>query len=92
MIAAFVLIDAEPSRVAALGAELADIPGVVEAHSVAGHHDLVAVLQVADHEAVANTVTQHISALDGIRQTRTLISFRAYSSEDLAAAYEGIGD
>jgi hypothetical protein len=47
---------------------------------------------VADHEAVASTVTQHISALDGIRQTRTLISFRAYSSEDLAAAYEGIGD
>lgn len=88
MIAAFVLIDAEPARIADLGSGLADIDGVVEAHSVAGDHDLVAVLKVPDHEAVADVVTRRIATLPGVKATRTLISFRLYSSADLAAAYE----
>lgn len=92
MITAFVLIRAQADRIADLGPELAAIPGVAEAHSLAGHVDLVAILRVADHEAVADVVTQRISRLPGIVGTETLIAFRAYSAADEAAAYAGFGD
>jgi DNA-binding Lrp family transcriptional regulator len=93
MIAAFVLIEAEADRIAELGQELADIPGVREAHSVAGSEvDLVAILAVPDHETIATTVTERIAKLRGIRHTRTLIAFRAYSSRELDAAYDDFGD
>lgn len=93
MIAAFVLIEADADRIAELGQALADIPGVREAHSVAGSGvDLVAVLAVPDHEAIARTVTERIAKLPGIRSTQTLIAFRAYSSSELDAAYADFGD
>ncbi len=93
MIHAFVLIDAEPSRVADLAQELADIDGIREAHSVAGSDtDLVAVAAVATHEDVATVVTEHIGRLDGVRSTTTLIAFRSYSTHQLDSAYEGFGD
>lgn len=93
MLSAFVLINADPGRIDALGHELAEISAVREAHSVAGSDvDLVAVLAIADHEALADVVTGEIAQLDGIRETRTLIAFRQYSSADESAAFEGLGD
>ena len=89
MITAFVLIKAVADRIADLGPQLAAIDGVAEAHSIAGHVDLVAVLRVPSHEAVADVVTQHISRLPGVSSTETLIAFRNYSPADDAAAFEG---
>ncbi len=83
MVSAFVLIDAEFDRIADLAAELADVDGVSEVHSVAGDEDLVAVVRVKDHEDVAEVVTRGIGACGGINRTRTLISFRAYSRYEL---------
>ena len=92
MITAFVLIEAEPDAIAELGQALADTEGVREAHSVAGSDtDLVAIVVVPDHEAIATTVTERISKLSGIIDTTTLIAFRSYSSEQLDASYEGFG-
>ena len=88
MVHAFVLIDAEPSRIAALAGELADIEGVAEVYSVAGEADLVAVIRVRHHEELADVVTGRISALTGITNTRTLIAFRAYSRHDLEAMWD----
>lgn len=84
MVNAIVLIKADPDRVAALGRALADVEGVDVAYSVAGDEDLVAMVRAADHEKLAELVTQRIATLQGINRTRTLIAFRAYSSEDLA--------
>ncbi len=93
MIGAFVLINADPDRIDELGDELAEIPEVREAHSVAGSDvDLVVVLAIRDHEALADVVTKRIAKLAGIRETRTLISFRRYSQADIDAAFEGLGD
>ncbi len=93
MLSAFVLINADPGRIDDLGRELAEIGAVREAHSVAGSDvDLVVVLDLRDHEMLADVVTKEIAKLDGIRETRTLIGFRQYSSEDDAAAFEGLGD
>ena len=84
MVTAIVLLNAEPERVAPLGKALADVEGVDVAYSVAGDEDLVAIVRASDHERLAELVTTKIAALRGVTRTRTLIAFRAYSSEDLA--------
>ncbi len=90
MIVAFVLIEARPDVIAELGQALADTEGVREAHSVAGSDvDLVAIVAVPDHEAIATTVTERISKLDGVLNTTTMIGFRQYSTAELDASYEG---
>lgn len=88
MVHAFVLIDAVPARVAALASELADVEGVAEVYSVAGHADLVAVVRVRRHDELADVVTRRISGLEGITDTRTLIAFQALSRHDLDAMWE----
>lgn len=88
MVHAFVLVDAVPSRVGELAAELADVEGVAEAYSVAGHADLVAVVRVRHHEELADVVTRRIHLLPGITDTRTLIAFQAYSRHDLESMWD----
>ena len=88
MVHAFVLIDADPARIAALAGELSDVPGVAEVYSVAGEADIVAIVRVRHHEELADVVTGRISALPGITNTRTLIAFRAYSRHDLEAMWD----
>jgi len=85
---AFVLVDAEPARIAALATELADIEGVAEVYSVAGEADLVAIVRVRHHDELAEVVTSRISGLAGIVNTRTLIAFQAYSRRDLEAMWD----
>ena len=89
MLHAFVLIDAEPGRIAALAEELADVEGVTEAYSVAGGvADLIAVVRVARHEDLACVVTSRIDTLAGIVSTTTLVAFRAFSRHDLEAIWD----
>jgi len=88
MVTGFVLINAEPSRVADLLSELADIDGVAEVYSVAGEADLVAVVRVRQQEQLAEVVTRRIFSLPGITNTRTLIAFQAYSRHDLEAIWD----
>jgi DNA-binding Lrp family transcriptional regulator len=88
MVHAFVLIDAEPGRVADLAAELADVPGVAEVYSVAGEADLVAIVRVRQHDELAEVVTRGISGLAGIVETRTLVAFKAFSRHDLEAMWD----
>jgi DNA-binding Lrp family transcriptional regulator len=85
---AFVLIDAEPARIASLATELADVPGVAEVYSVAGEADLVAVIRVREHDALAEVVTGHIANCPGITRTRTLVAFQSYSRHDLEAMWD----
>ena len=88
MVHAFVLIDAEPARIAQLAEELADVDGVAEVYSVAGEADIVAVVRVRHHDDLADVVTRRVTALDGIVNTRTLIAFQAFSRHDLEALWD----
>jgi len=89
VLSAFVLVSAEPARVATLAEELADTDGVAEVYSVAGEGtDLVAVVRVRHHEELAEVVTGRIGPKPGIRSTRTLIAFRAFSRRDLEAIWD----
>jgi DNA-binding Lrp family transcriptional regulator len=93
MVTAFVLIDAEPARVAGLAEEVAAVEGVAEAYSVAGQADVVAVVRVKRLEELAEIVTGRLHALAGVSDTRTLVAFRSYSRKDLDAMWElGAGD
>ena len=89
MLHAFVLIDAEPARIAPLAEALAETDGIAEVHSVAGGVcDLVAIVRVRHHDDLAEVVTKKISALDGIESTTTLVAFQAFSRHDLEALWD----
>ena len=90
MLTAFVLIHAEPHRIADLGAEIADIDGVAEVYSVTGDVDLAAIVRVRQHEELADVVNGGIAALDGIVHTTTMVAFQAYSRHDLESMW-GLG-
>ena len=87
MVAAFVLIHAEPSRIADLAAELADVEGVAEVYSTAGDADIIAIVRVRHHDDLADVVTRRINQLPGIVDTRTAIAFQAFSRHDLEAMW-----
>jgi len=87
VLTAFVMIRAEPERIADLASEIAEVDGVAEVYSVTGDIDLVAIVRVREHEQLADVVTRHISSLDGIVHTSTMIAFQAYSRHDLESMW-----
>jgi DNA-binding Lrp family transcriptional regulator len=88
MITAIVLIKAEPQRIAECATKLAGIDGVSQVYSVSGEWDLVAMVEVAEHEAIARIVTEEVTVVPGIKSTHTLTAFRAYSKKDLEQAWD----
>jgi DNA-binding Lrp family transcriptional regulator len=89
--AAFVLIHAQPQRIAGLASELAELEGVAEVYSTAGDADIVAVVRVKEHDQLADVVTREIACLAGIVDTRTLVAFQAFGRRDVAAMWD-LGD
>jgi DNA-binding Lrp family transcriptional regulator len=83
MVTAIVLLDTAHGKVNEVADALAALDGISEVHSVAGRVDLVAMLRVAENEALADLVTNEIQQVDGISNTETLIGFRVHSSHDL---------
>jgi DNA-binding Lrp family transcriptional regulator len=93
MTTAFVLVDADPAHIETLGPAIANLDGVNAVYSVTGADaDLVAMVQVADVERVADVVTHGIAKLPGVRRTRTAVAFREYSPKQIDAAFEGFVD
>jgi len=88
LITAIVLIKAEPQKIAQCATKIAGIEGVSQVFSVSGEWDLVAMLEVAEHEAIARIVTEEITVVPGIKSTQTLTAFRAYSKKDLEQAWD----
>lgn len=91
MVNAFVFVNADVALIPEVAEQLAALDGVTEVYSVTGRIDLIAVVRVRDHDAVADVVTGRINKVPGVRSTETHIAFRAYSSHDLEAAFS-LGD
>lgn len=91
MITAFVFIDADVELIPEVAEKVAALEGVTEVYSVTGRIDLIAIVRVRDHDAVADVVTAYLNKVPGVRGTETHIAFRAYSSHDLEAAFS-LGD
>ena len=88
MVTAIVLINAQTNRIPDLAEQIAEMVGVQEVFSVAGRHDLVAVVKVAENEQLADIISDKMRHLEGIVATETLIAFRAYSRKELEAGFE----
>lgn len=87
MITAIVFIQADVSRIPEVAEEIAALDGVSEVYSVTGEIDLVALVRVRTHDAVADVVADRLNKVDGVLATETHIAFRAFSKHDLEAAF-----
>ena len=74
-------------RIPEVAEAIADLPGVSEVYSVTGSVDLVAIVRVREHEALAEVIADRLSKVPGVRETDTHIAFRSYSQHDLEAAF-----
>ncbi len=93
MVTAVILFTVARDRIKDVGEQLAAMPEVSDVFSVAGKFDLVAIVRVQANEDLADLVTDRMVKLDGIRETETLIAFRAYSRTDIEAGFSlGSGD
>jgi DNA-binding Lrp family transcriptional regulator len=87
MITAIVFINADVARIPEVAEAVAGIDGVSEVYSVTGQIDLIAMVRVRDHEAVADVVADQVNKVAGVTATETHIAFRTYSQHDLEAAF-----
>ena len=87
MITAIVLIQAEVDRIPEVAAAIAALDGVSEVYSVTGDVDLIALVRVREHDALADVIADRLNKVQGVLNTQTHISFRAYSKHDLEAAF-----
>lgn len=89
MVTAIVLMKVERDKIKETAEALVDfVPEIKEVYSVAGEWDLVAIVRVREHEALADVVTDKMRTVSGITKTETLIAFRSYSSKDLERMWE----
>jgi DNA-binding Lrp family transcriptional regulator len=87
VITAIVLIDCATDSIPEVAEALADLPGVSEVYSVAGHVDLIAMVRVREFDQIAEVIAGGISKVAGVINTETHIAFRAYSQHDLEEAF-----
>jgi len=87
MVNSIVLLRVGRGLINLVAQELAELNGVAEVYSVGGQYDLVAILRVADNEALADLVTEHMLKVEGITYSETLIAFRAFSRHDLESMF-----
>ena len=87
MITAIVLIDCATDAIPEVAESLANLDGVSEVYSVAGHVDLIAIVRVREFEQIADVIAGNISKTPGVLSTETHIAFRAYSKHDLEEAF-----
>ena len=87
MITAIVLITADVDRIPEVASEIADLDGVTEVYSVAGDADLIAIVRVRQHEALADVIADRVNKVTGVTGTNTHIAVRTDSSHDLEAAF-----
>lgn len=87
MITAIVFVNADVARIPEVAEAIAALDGVSEVYSVTGQIDLIAMVRVRDHDAVATVVADRLNKVPGVTATETHIAFRAYSQHDLESAF-----
>jgi DNA-binding Lrp family transcriptional regulator len=76
----FVLVKCELGRAYLVADEAVQLlEPVSEVHSISGQHDLLMKCYLADDADIGRFVTEHIQTLPGVRDTFTMIAFKAFS-------------
>lgn len=78
MRAYFVRIKCELGQSYHVANQIAEIEIASEIYSTAGSFDLLIKLYLEDDVDVGQYVNTHVHAIDGIRDTETLVTFRAF--------------
>ncbi len=74
----FVNIKCELGRAYEVAAAIADAEIASEVHSTSGDWDLIAKCYVEDSVDIGHFVNEKIHAISGIRDTYTILTFRAF--------------
>jgi len=90
LLTAFLLVKSTREALTRLGPQLADVEGIAEVYTVTGEWDFVAIVRVREHDDLAKVVTQHLTRLEGIQRTETMVAFQQFSAHDLEAMF-GLG-
>lgn len=80
MKAAFVLVKCDLGRVEDVANNLMEIEGVSEVHSITGPYDLLVKVYAKTYEAFAEVVPRKLQSVRGIRDTQTMLAFRAFKA------------
>jgi DNA-binding Lrp family transcriptional regulator len=83
MVNAVILLKVEPARLSDILDTVAAMDNVSEVYSVGGRYDVVVIIRAPSNEAMAETVTGELLQTPGIRDSETLIAFKAVSRHDL---------
>jgi DNA-binding Lrp family transcriptional regulator len=76
---AFVLIEATVGKTREVIAALDKVEGVKSVEAVTGPHDVIAVIEMPDVNAIADLVTKNIHSISGIARTVTCLTVRLES-------------
>ncbi len=78
MKAAFVLVKCELGKLEEVANALMELEGVSEVHSVTGDFDLLVKLYAPTYEDFGDLIPDRVQKVTGIRDTTTLLAFRAF--------------
>lgn len=88
MVTAFVLIKTAGRKPSEVAQQVMDIAGVAEVYSISGEWDVLAILRLAAYEQIAEVVPEQIAVVQGVASTTTILAFRAYTKQELEAAFD----
>ncbi len=81
MKAAFVMVKCELGRLEDVANAIMELDGVSEVHSVTGSWDLLVKLFAPSYEAFGDLIPDVLQKVPGIRETETLLAFRAFKPQ-----------
>lgn len=83
MVTAIILLKVEREFINDVAEAMTNMDEISEVYSVGGRVDLVAIVRVPENDQLAELVTSKMIGLKGVKDTETMVAFRAYSQHDL---------
>jgi DNA-binding Lrp family transcriptional regulator len=71
VVQAYILIQTEVGKAAAVAAAIADLPGVASAEDVTGPYDVIVRAEAVDVDQLGQLVVARVQKVDGITRTLT---------------------
>ena len=71
MVQAYILVQTEVGKAAAVAAEIAGIPGVISAEDVTGPYDVIVRAEAEDVDKLGQLVVARVQGVGGITRTLT---------------------
>lgn len=74
----FIQVKCDLGKAYVVADEAIDVEGVSEVYSTSGHYDLMMKCYLQDDEDIGHFVNESIQTLPGVRDTFTIITFKAF--------------